>query len=622
MSLAVAALVLFAAGIAYPAVLNVPSAAYPTIQSAIDAAADGDEVEIAEGEYVESINFNGKAITVRSTDPADPDVVANTMITTGRWGTVVTFTSGEDLTSVLTGLTIAGGDAVLGDGSGGNGGGIRCDGASPTISLNIIRDNRARSCGGGIALIDSRAKLEANQIVNNVADVGAGVYCSNCRKSGLRVLTVQECVIDGNVSALDGGGLYVIETDVVFRGTTINGNSAGEDGGGVCADAASNATTEDSTTVSENNAEGDGGGACSKGGSSWTFNDTEFRDNKAGGDGGGFWGSLANMSWCKVTGNEAKNGAGLFGAGRLWWLDPPILSDVEISGNQCTALDGRGGGLYFMMVDGFGGSGLVIKLNKAARGGAVYVYRSKGTLRNGVAYGNETTGNGSAFHIDQMLIATGPFLVNWSIFGNTAGGVGAIYGRDCDPLVIDTIVAHNTGGGVASESNTVYPWLEFCDVWGNSGGNFFNMPDPTGTWGNFSDDPLFIAPDQGDCHLKSLWGRYDPATGEWVKDDAQSSCIDAGDPAADFSNETEPNGGRVNMGAYGNTAEASKSPPSADLNEDGIVDEKDLVAFMEVFKIWQKEGVGPTYCDIDGDGNIDIVDADLYVGMWQAQHQP
>ena len=36
--------------------------------------------------------------------------------------------------------------------------------------------------------------------------------------------------------------------------------------------------------------------------------------------------------------------------------------------------------------------------------------------------------------------------------------------------------------------------------------------------------------------------------------------IDAGDPDAPFENEPEPNGGRVNMGFYGNTAEASVNP--------------------------------------------------------------
>jgi len=48
----------------------------------------------------------------------------------------------------------------------------------------------------------------------------------------------------------------------------------------------------------------------------------------------------------------------------------------------------------------------------------------------------------------------------------------------------------------------------------------------------------------------------------WVYDSVTSPCIDAGDQSDDHSNEPTPNGGRINMGAYGNTEEASKSQSS------------------------------------------------------------
>ena len=62
--------------------LSVPSQ-YGTIQSAIDNANDGDTVIVDEGEYPEYVNFLGKAITLMSTDPDDPNVVANTRIIGG-----------------------------------------------------------------------------------------------------------------------------------------------------------------------------------------------------------------------------------------------------------------------------------------------------------------------------------------------------------------------------------------------------------------------------------------------------------------------------------------------------------------------------------------------------------
>ena len=57
---------------------------YPTIQAAIDDANDFDTVIVLPGTYTgagnRDIDFLGKAITVRSTNPLDPNVVAGTNI--------------------------------------------------------------------------------------------------------------------------------------------------------------------------------------------------------------------------------------------------------------------------------------------------------------------------------------------------------------------------------------------------------------------------------------------------------------------------------------------------------------------------------------------------------------
>jgi hypothetical protein len=77
---------------------------------------------------------------------------------------------------------------------------------------------------------------------------------------------------------------------------------------------------------------------------------------------------------------------------------------------------------------------------------------------------------------------------------------------------------------------------------------------------NISSDPLVANSANGSFHLKSQAGRRDPFTESWVQDDVTSPCIDAGDPNSPIGLETFPNGGIINMGAYGGTAEASKSP--------------------------------------------------------------
>ena len=59
--------------------------------------------------------------------------------------------------------------------------------------------------------------------------------------------------------------------------------------------------------------------------------------------------------------------------------------------------------------------------------------------------------------------------------------------------------------------------------------------------------------------MVSRTGRWDPKKQDWVQDKAKSPCIDAGDMNTPINLEPLPNGGIVNIGAYGGTAEASKS---------------------------------------------------------------
>src|SRR5215470_14199937 len=78
----------------------------PTIQKAIDAASNGDVVQVAPGTYIENVNFQGKAIRVVS--EGGPEV---TIIDGNYAGPVVTFASGETSASVLNGFTVRHGRA-------------------------------------------------------------------------------------------------------------------------------------------------------------------------------------------------------------------------------------------------------------------------------------------------------------------------------------------------------------------------------------------------------------------------------------------------------------------------------------------------------------------------------
>ena len=95
--------------------------------------------------------------------------------------------------------------------------------------------------------------------------------------------------------------------------------------------------------------------------------------------------------------------------------------------------------------------------------------------------------------------------------------------------------------------------ITYSNFWNNG----FSMPNGTG---NTENDPRFVDATNNDFHLKSQYGRWDGSG--WIYDSVTSPCIDAGDSTDDYSNEPTPNGGIINMGAYGNIEEASKSQTS------------------------------------------------------------
>ena len=143
MRYAISCLVILAVpALAHAATLKVPSQ-YPKIQQAIDAAVEGDTVLVAPGTYVETIDFKGKGITVKSEE--GPLV---TTLDGNLDGSVVTFKTREDSDSVLDRFEITNGSGTPQFGSYTYGGGIYCRFSSPTIRNNIITGNTTSSIGG------------------------------------------------------------------------------------------------------------------------------------------------------------------------------------------------------------------------------------------------------------------------------------------------------------------------------------------------------------------------------------------------------------------------------------------------------------------------------------------
>lgn len=133
---------------------------------------------------------------------------------------------------------------------------------------------------------------------------------------------------------------------------------------------------------------------------------------------------------------------------------------------------------------------------------------------------------------------------------------GILYGCHVLPVIKNSIIAGNTTtlelqGTNAQEDKGKN--ITYSCLYGTA------KDDSLSDYGTgcIAKDPCFADAASGDFHLKSAAGRWNGTT--WVKDTVTSPCIDAGEASAAYANEPSPNGNRANMGAYGNTAEASKS---------------------------------------------------------------
>jgi predicted outer membrane repeat protein len=170
-----------------------------------NAAADGDEIIVGPGVYNTTINFNGKAITLRSENVNDPGL---TTINGGAAGSVVTFNAGEGPDSKLAGFTIVNGAANSG------GGAFVGVGTNPTIENCSFEGSQAQN-GGGIAVF-GQVTLRECWFLGNVANTsGGGLYTPTTTSNA----TLHACRFEGNDSPIGAamrivGPATVVNTEV------------------------------------------------------------------------------------------------------------------------------------------------------------------------------------------------------------------------------------------------------------------------------------------------------------------------------------------------------------------------------------------------------------------------
>ena len=210
----------------------------------------------------------------------------------------------------------------------------------------------------------------------------------------------------------------------------------------------------------------------------------------------------------------------------------------------------------------------VFKGNHAYGGGGVYAENSSPIIMNSSFSGNSVDHYGGAIYFE----GSGGAIVNCTITGNRSYGGGGIFANASTALLTNSIVWYNsaTSGVEIKLRGGSYLTVTYSIVnYGTAQIILYDgsVVDYAGN-GNLESDPLFVTPGyfnyltwvEGDYHLSS-----------------SSPAIDTGDPASDYSLEPAPNGGRINMGAYGNSPDAATSRMRqfvsvADLNGNGSAD--------------------------------------------------
>jgi hypothetical protein len=362
--------------------------------------------------------------------------------------------------------------------------------------------------GGGICNSSSSPIIKDCNFIENYSSVNGGGISNH----NLSCPTVLNCIFTKNQTYIQGGAIYNVEhSDPNIINCTFNENSAYS--GGALAN--ENSDPNVIKCIFNNNNAANGGGFCNQYGKP-IFNNCIFSDNKANKAGAiiNYYGE-PELKNCIISGNRAYYSSAIFN----------IAGDLKAT--NCTLAGNYAEVLY----------GLV--LNKTS------IYIPKDEPGSPVIPGQPVIRRGSIEFLNCII---------WN-------GEKAISNPDDSEIIISYCDLQGGNSSISGSVNYI--------KWGQGNINSDPLFVKDGCRVDANDPNIILEPDdpnaiwqEGDYHLKSTAGHYDqndPNSNTWIFDEVNSPCIDAGDPNSPYENEPLPNGGRINMGAYGNTIEASKS---------------------------------------------------------------
>jgi predicted outer membrane repeat protein len=430
--------------------------------------------------------------------------------------------------------------------------------------------------------------------------------------------TIVDCVFLRNATDYHGGAICGVGGHLTIKRCRFISNLAGKSGGAVYVSLGGTAALAD--CLFQGNRTGRWGGAVRSHGDFLTLLNCIFSCNEGFNGGAVVYDGQdghVDIRRCTFSDNGAFGweirGQPYAGGGALHIYTSGSLYDVEVTDclfeRNWTA---DGGGAIHLEVPGrlhdcrFVG-------NQAQYGGAVFGL-ADGHITHSIFAGNRASLSGGAVYHASL----GNTLAHCTFVGNTAPEGRALtcnrilFGGDVDAPLSGTELSHcilwDGPGEIARwPDNARTVTVTYSDIFGGWPGEGNVDVDPRfcqpGDW-DPNDTPLDPNDDfwvDGDVHLKSRAGRWDPVSESWVKDDEDSPCIDAGDPSGPIGDELSPNGGIANLGAYGGTTEASKSyfgepvcetRMAGDVNGDCKVDFEDLLIVLSQWTAGMPPAVG------------------------------
>jgi uncharacterized repeat protein (TIGR01451 family) len=509
-----------------------------SLQTALDAANEGDFIKMAGGTYTGVHNDGGRAhyalisksVTIEGGYFArtDNNTVTDRLYTLNDWEephpvetpTIIDvndqgrafFISGN-IAPTLSYLTLRRGNALtLADGpagsTGGAGGAVYVDGASPIFKNVIVEESRAlygsgfylrnasgsysgvtarengtgvsNGRGGGFYIEGGQPTFQGMTIQANIAITGAGIYLDNSAATLIQN-TIQN---NGDATTLDGGGLYITAGTTSLLTNSVASNQA-QHGGGLRLD--NSRATLRGNSINNNRAgtnpassgqnDGLGGGLYITGGAPLvTANILSGNQavHPALSYGGGVYVGQTAMTFNAntLTNNQAQRGGGLY----LAATTQITLQNNTISGNVAQApnddLRASGGGVYFagatitfttntlsqnsapygggLYVAGAGDSQIshnTLTANTASKdGGGVYLDASDATLASNRVQNNATTGGSGG----GLYARNGQATLQANAFltnSATLDGGGLFLSMDGTTLQADTVQGNQAGDG-------------------------------------------------------------------------------------------------------------------------------------------------------------------------------